>query len=480
MFKAGAGGTLTKNLYLRLRPHVERAALWLPTVPPIAEQDKRGVGGWAVSVKVPSADEVPKDPFCDPDHPLEVTFQEVSAAAFRIRDSLMRTPCTRSDMLSKMLGMEIYFKKEFMHVTGSFKERGIRNTLLKLTPEQRKRGTITASAGNHALALSYHGDKLHIPVTVVMPIISPLMKISRCRQYNANIIVQGANINESPRHFRYDHPDVIAGNGTAGLEIIEQVPDVDAVLVPIGGAGLIAGVGCAIKYVCPSTQVIGVEGESCPSFTKAMQSGKPEFATINPTLADGLSVPLIGYNAYKTAKKFVDKVVTVGESEIALAILRLVEIEKAVVEGAGAVGLAALIGNHLPELKGKKVVVLLCGANIDTAILGRCLERGLAEDGRLINFQITVSDRPGGTAEITHLLMKSGVSIRDIFHERAFLKSDVFSVRVSSAAAILNIQNSKDVFLSLILQVALLYHIPRYGRMGSGSCIFDAPLSYFT
>ncbi|XP_071953535.1 L-threonine ammonia-lyase-like [Antedon mediterranea] len=383
-----------------------------------------------------------KDELCDPDNPICVKFQDVSAAAYKIKSGIQRTPCQKSHM-SALTGMEIYFKKEFLQFTGSFKERGARNTLLMLNKAQKKKGVIAASAGNHALALSYHGKDLGIPVTVVMPIVAPIMKVSLCRQQQANVIIHGADIGESKNLAMkigrkqglayingYDNPHIIAGQGTMGLEIVEQIADIDAVIIPIGGGGLIAGTALAIKSLSPKTLVIGVESEECASFKASLEAGRPVYTAAGPTLADGLAVPLVGVNAFETAKDIIDKVVTVSEDFIALSILRLVELEKAVVEGAGATALAALLGNKLPELKGKRVVIPLCGGNIDTTVLGRCLERGLAADGRLCKFVVTVSDRPGGIAELTKLIADLGVSIKDIHHERAWLKNAIFNVQV--------------------------------------------------
>ncbi|KAI4468995.1 threonine dehydratase mitochondrial-related [Holotrichia oblita] len=325
----------------------------------------------------------------------------------------------------------------------SFKERGARYALLMLSPEQKRIGVISASLGNHAQALSYHGYKLGIPVTVVMPIVAPIMKIEKCKQYNANVVVQGKNMADSKRIAMrlakekgfiyingYDHPHIMAGQGTLGLEIIEQVDDIDAVVVPVGGGGLIAGVALAIKTLRPHVTIIGVESERCASFSKALKAGKPVNVEIEATLADGLAVPMVGYNAFETARPLIDKMVVVEEKWIAIAILRLIELEKCVVEGAGAAGLAAILAGQLDELKGKKVVLNLCGGNIDTTILGRCLDRGLAADGRLLKFSVTVSDRPGGISDLCKLIHSIGVSIKDILHERAWVTCDVFSVEV--------------------------------------------------
>lgn len=408
------------------------------------------------------------DAWCDPANPRQIKFKDISIAAYKLKHGIVRTPCTRSN-ISSITGMEIYFKKEFNMYTGSFKERGARFTLLMLTPQQKSIGVIAASAGNHALALSYHGQDLGIPVTVVMPIVAPLMKVELCRSYGANVIVAGQDIGECKEqalrlgHEKglvyingYDHPHILAGQGTMGLEITEEVANIDAVVIPVGGGGLIAGTALAIKSLLPDVQVIGVEPEQCASFSAALKVGKPVKVPVRSTLADGLAVPMVGVNAFATGKNLIDKIVTVSEEWIALAILRLIELEKAVVEGAGAAGLAAILANKLPELKGKRVVIPLCGGNIDTTVLGRCLDRGLAADGRLVKYTVTVSDRPGGIAELTRLLSSLGVSIKDIIHERAWLQTDIHSVQVKVVCETKGREHSQEVETALKKQYAVV------------------------
>ncbi|CAB3403907.1 unnamed protein product [Caenorhabditis bovis] len=397
-----------------------------------------------------SSDDVPPtyfDPDCDPENPKKVTFSEISSAAFNIKEGVQRSPCTKSLQLSNMFNMNLYFKKEYLQVTGSFKERGARYALSKLTDQQRRNGVIAASAGNHALALSYHGQQMGIPVTVVMPVIAPLMKIQLCRTLGATVVLKGESIQtckdfalkhaseNSMKYINgYDAVDILAGQGTIGLEILEQVPDVDAILVPVGGGGLIAGIAVAVKTLKPSVHIYGIEAETCPSFSEAYKVGVPVKAVAKSSLADGLAVPMVGGNSLESAKGLIDKVITVCEECIALSILRLLEIEKAVVEGGGAVGLAAIISGKFPELKGKKVVSILSGGNIDTTVLGRSIERGLAVDGRLVRLEVVVSDRPGGIAELATTIAQLGASIKDIFHERAWISTDVFSVKVKVVA----------------------------------------------
>jgi len=423
------------------------------------------------------AEEDLKDPWCDPENPRVIRFEDISAAAFRIRDGVQRTSCDKSHMNTE-LGMEVYFKKDYMQYTGSFKERGARYTLIKLSQEQKSKGVIAASAGNHAQALAYHGGQLNVPVTVVMPIVAPIMKVENCKNYGANVIIHGADIGESRIHALklaakrgyeyingYDHPNILAGQGTMGLEVLDQVPDLDAIIIPVGGGGLIAGTALAIKTMKPDVMVIGVEPELCPSFSTALKHGKAVHTPTSASLADGLTVPTVGVNALATGGPLIDKIVTVSEAWIAIAILRLVELEKAVVEGAGAVSLAAILAGLLPELKGKKVVVPLCGGNIDTTLLGRCLERGLAADGRLITFNVTVSDRPGGIAELARTIANVGVSIKDIVHERAWVRTNTFAVGVRILAETRNRKHSKELFKLLRetydeVQIAGFYESP--------------------
>eukprot|EP00286_Rhodomonas_abbreviata_P028891 CAMPEP_0181312194 /NCGR_PEP_ID=MMETSP1101-20121128/13560_1 /TAXON_ID=46948 /ORGANISM="Rhodomonas abbreviata, Strain Caron Lab Isolate" /LENGTH=552 /DNA_ID=CAMNT_0023419015 /DNA_START=156 /DNA_END=1814 /DNA_ORIENTATION=+ len=377
-----------------------------------------------------------------PDTP--VLFDDVCKAAYKIKDSIYYTDTKRNQGLSDITNTNLYFKAEYKQFTGSFKERGARNALLQLSEEQAKKGVIAASAGNHALALSYHGGLLGIPVTVIMPEIAPLTKVDKCRTLGANVILYGKHIGEAKEHALedpdyaglqyingYDDPAIVAGAGSIGLEILEQVPDVDVVVVPVGGAGLIAGVALAIKTLRPEVEVIGVETETCASYTAALKKGEPDAAVVTATLADGLAVPTVGPHSFAVAKHYVDRCVIVSEKQVALAILRLLEHEKAVIEGGGAVGVAALLPGgplDVPELKGKTIVTPLCGGNIDITVLGRVIERGLAADRRLVRFAITVSDRPGGLAALTSTIARAGASVWDISHERAWMHNAVDQV----------------------------------------------------
>ena len=371
------------------------------------------------------------------------TFQDIEAARGRIEGAVYHSPCPLSIPLSEITGMEIYCKLDNLQRTGSFKERGARNALAQLPAEQQKRGVIAASAGNHAQALAYQGKLLGVPATVVMPKFAPLMKVSNCQKLGATVISYGNNFDEAraradeiaaERGLAYingfDDPPIIAGQGTMGIEIVEQVPDLDAVICPVGGGGLLAGVALAVKTLRPQAKVIAVEAENVASFSAALKAGKPTRIDTSATLADGLAIPTVGANAFAVAKDLVDRCLTVNEEQIALSILRIVELEKGVVEGAAATPLAACISGQLPELAGKKVVILLCGGNIDPNVLSRVVERGLVSDGRLARFRAIISDRPGGLADLTAQIAASGASIKQVVHDRAFAGSDVSAVHV--------------------------------------------------
>jgi len=374
---------------------------------------------------------------------MAVTFQDIEKANERIEGAVYYSPCPRSIPLSEITGMEIYCKLDRVQRTGSFKERGARNALALLPADQQKRGVIAASAGNHAQALAYQGKLLGIPATVVMPKFAPLIKITNCQKLGAKVVLHGKDFAEAKTHAHeiaerdglayidgYDDPAIIAGQGTMGIEILEQVPDVDVVVVPVGGAGLLAGVSLAVKTLRPQTKVVGVEAENVASFSAALQAGKPTRMTMEPTLADGLAIPQVGANAFEIAQSHVDLTVTVTEEQIAIAILRIVEMEKGVVEGAAATPLAACLSGQLKQFAGKKCVLLFCGGNIDPNVLSRVIERGLVADGRLGRFTAVISDRPGGLAYLARQIAATGASIKQVVHDRAFASSDISAVKV--------------------------------------------------
>ncbi|MEN3369391.1 MAG: threonine dehydratase [Verrucomicrobiota bacterium] len=372
-----------------------------------------------------------------------ITLKDIEAARQRIEGAVTYSPCQSSIPLSEITGMQIFCKLDNLQRTGSFKERGARNALAQLPKEQQERGVIAASAGNHAQALAYQGKLLGIPATVVMPKHAPLIKIGNCQKLGATVILHGKDFSEAKAHAHeiekerglayidgYDDPAIIAGQGTMGLEIVEQVPDLDAVVIPVGGGGLLAGVALAVKSFRPAAKIIAVEAEHVASFSAAMKAGKPVRIETQATLADGLAIAQVGKNAFATAAPLVDRTVTVTEEQIAVSILRIVELEKGVVEGAAATPLAACLSGQLSELAGKRVVLLLCGGNIDPNVLSRVVERGLVADGRLSRFTAMISDRPGGLADLATQIASTGASIKQVVHDRAFAGSDVSAVHV--------------------------------------------------
>ena len=372
-----------------------------------------------------------------------ITLRDIQEAKKRIKSGIYYSPCPSSIQLSEIADARIYCKFDNLQRTGSFKERGARNALLVLGDDQKKKGVVAASAGNHALGLAYHGKLLGIPVTVVMPESAPLIKITTCQRLGANVVVGGRNFAEAQQQADqlcvergltyingYDDWAIIAGQGTMGLEILDQVPDLEAIMVPIGGGGLIAGIALAVKSLRPTIKIIGVEAEHTASFSAAVRKGHPVPVEMQPTLADGLAVPEAGEHAFSIAKDLIDDLVLVTEDQIALAILRILELEKGVVEGSAAATLAALMAGKVHGLKGKKIVLPFCGGNIDPSILNRVVEHGLVADGRLSRFTAVISDRPGGLAALTRVIASVGASVKEIAHDRTFTSADVSAVQV--------------------------------------------------
>jgi threonine dehydratase len=372
-----------------------------------------------------------------------VSLSEIMAARLRLNGSVIRTPCVESTALSELTGAQVFCKQEHLQRTGSFKERGARNSLARLSKEEAQRGVIAASAGNHALGLSWHGRLLGIPVTVVMPRFAPLVKVARCRQFGANVVLHGETFDEARAEadrlaqagqltyiHPFDDPHVIAGQGTLAFEILEQVPDADAIVVPVGGGGLLAGVSTVCQALKPELQIIGVEPANAACFTAGMAAGKPVRIATRFTLADGLAVAEAGHHTLAIAQHLVNRVVQVTEEPLALAMLRLAELDKCIIEGAGAAGLAAMLSGELADLRGKRVVLLLTGGNIDPLAHSRVIERGLAADGRIYRFDALISDRPGGLSHLSGVLAAAGANVTEIVHNRTFAGPDLSRVHV--------------------------------------------------
>jgi threonine dehydratase len=373
-----------------------------------------------------------------------VKLSDIKAARRRIRGGVIVTPCPESIPLSEITGARIVCKLDNFQRTGSFKERGARNALLMLPASGRRRGVVAASAGNHALGLAYHGRLLGIPVTVVMPEFAPLIKITTCQRLGARVILHGKDFADARAEANrfvegegltyvhgFDDPNIIAGQGTLGLEILEQVPDVDAIVCPVGGGGLLAGLCVAVKSLRPRVEVIAVESVSTGNLSAALRAGRPVRVPRRPTLADGLATLCVGENAFGLIRGRVDRVARVEEKWISLAILRMLELEKTVVEGAAAAPLAAMMSGGIRGLRGKRVALVVCGGNIDPVILSRVIEKGLVHDGRLTRFTVTISDRPGGLAELCRVIAACGASVNQVAHDRAFSGPDVSATHVT-------------------------------------------------
>ncbi|MCU1302572.1 MAG: ilvA [Candidatus Sulfotelmatobacter sp.] len=365
-----------------------------------------------------------------------VTLSEIQSALVRIRKSIHVSPCTRSETFSELTGNDVYLKLENRQRTGAYKERGALNKLLSLTAEERSQGVIAASAGNHAQAVAYHASNLGIRAKIVMPLATPLIKVSATRGYGGDVVLHGANYDEAyaealrlstQQHLTFVHAfnddAVIAGQGTLGLELLEQLSDLEAVIVPIGGGGLIGGIGCALKETNPRIQVIGVQPARLPSVKAALSEGKPVTLPSAVTIADGIAVRRAGDHTLPLIQKYVDEVVTVEEEEIANAVLLLLEREKILAEGAGAAALAALVNRRIPMIKDherKKIAVVVSGGNIDVTLLARIIERGLVKDGRLVRLRVHLPDYPGALYRLTGILAEHRANIVETSYDRAY------------------------------------------------------------
>ena len=366
-----------------------------------------------------------------------LTLADIERARGRIKDSIYMSPCAHSETFSSLTGNKVYFKLENLQMTGSFKERGALNKILLLSDEEKRRGVIAASAGNHAQGVAYHATRNGIRSTIVMPTATPLIKVTRTKEYGAEVVLHGASYDEAfDEAWRrreaegltfihaFDDDAVMAGQGTVGLELIEQNPYLEAVLVPIGGGGLISGIAVAMKEINPRIQIIGVQTARLPSMQRAVAEKAPVVLPPAMTIADGIAVRKAGVRTLPVVTKYVDDIVTVDEEELANAILLLVEREKTVAEGAGAATLAALLRGKT-NLHGKKVALIIGGGNIDVNILSRIIERGLVKDGRLVRLRVRIPDHPGALHRLTGEIAAVRANIQEVIHNRAFSRVDL-------------------------------------------------------
>jgi threonine dehydratase len=358
------------------------------------------------------------------------TIDDIRAAAKRIEGAVIRTPMLMSPTLSEIVGAEVWLKFENLQFTSAYKERGALNKLLQLSDEERARGVIAASAGNHSQAVAYHATRLGIPATIVMPAPTPTVKVTKTEGYGATVVLHGDMFDDAYAKARelalengyvfvhpFDDPQIIAGAGTVALEMLEDAPDLDTIIVPIGGGGLMSGVSIAARAVKPDIELIGVEAQLYPSMKCALEGCHLPLG--GDTLAEGIAVKHPGELTSHILKDYVNDVALVSERDIESAVAMLVRIEKTVVEGAGAAGLAAMLAD--PErFKGKKVATLLCGGNIDTHLLANVLVRDLVRRGRIARLRVAAQDQPGALAKITAKFFEGGVNIIEIRHSRIF------------------------------------------------------------
>jgi threonine dehydratase len=358
------------------------------------------------------------------------TIDDIRAAAERIKGAVIRTPMLVSRTLSEIIGAEVWLKFENLQFTAAYKERGALNKLLQLSPEERARGVIAASAGNHAQAVAYHARRLGIPATIVMPSNTPTVKVTQTAGHGATVVLYGDMFDDAYAHARelalekgyvfvhpFDDPQIIAGAGTVALEMLEDAPDLDTIVVPIGGGGLLSGVSIATRAIKPDTELIGVEAELYPSMKCAIQGCHMPLG--GDTLAEGIAVKQPGELTSRILKELVNDVVLVPERELERAVAMLVGIEKTVVEGAGAAGLAAMLADR-ERFRGKKVATLLCGGNIDTHLLANVLVRDLVRQGRIARLRVAAQDQPGALAAITRQVSEGGANIIEVEHSRIF------------------------------------------------------------
>ena len=359
-----------------------------------------------------------------------LTLRDIEAASVRLRGEVVDTPCMPSRTLSALLGCEVFLKFENLQFTASFKERGALNKMAQLTAVERAAGVLAVSAGNHAQGVAYHAQRMGIPATIVMPRFAPAVKVERTRGFGAAVVLEGDTFDDARTHgmqlarergltlvHPYDDLAVMAGQGTIGLEMLAQQPNIDTLVVAIGGGGLISGVATAAKALRPGIEVIGVQTERFPAAWNAKHGG--ERASAQATIADGIAVKAPGELTLPVIRELVDDVLLVSEDDIEQAILMLLEIEKTVVEGAGGVGLAAVM-KHAKRFKGKRVGLILCGGNIEPLVLAEIIERGMVKSGRLARLRLDVRDVPGALANVATLLGQLGANIDEVQHQRAF------------------------------------------------------------
>ncbi|MFN8724963.1 MAG: threonine ammonia-lyase [Rhodospirillales bacterium] len=390
---------------------------------------------------------------------MAVVHADIAAAAARIEGQVKRTPTLRSGTLSKIAGCELWIKFENLQFIASFKERGALNKLLQLSSDERARGVIAMSAGNHAQAVAYHAGRLDIAATIVMPKFTPNAKVAATRHHGARVILEGETLAEAASFARdmaakeklvfvhpYDDAAIVAGQGTLALEMLADQPDLDALVVPIGGGGMIAGCTIAAKAINPKIDIYGVEVSAFAS--AAQRKAGKQVQTGGTTIAEGIAVADIGAECWPAIERDVREVLVVDELEVERAIVLLIEIEKTVAEGAGAAGLAAILA-HRDRFAGRRVGMVLCGGNIDTRVLSSVLLRGLARDGRLLRLEVDIADRPGALAEVARRIGESGGNIVEIEHQRIFTEKSAKNVVIETTVEVIERKHGENLIAAL-------------------------------
>jgi threonine dehydratase len=371
---------------------------------------------------------------------LSVTAQEIREARETLRGAVEETPCLHSRTLSEVTGADVFLKLENLQFTASFKDRGAFNKLSSLEPDERRRGVIAMSAGNHAQAVAYHAQRMGIPALIVMPRHTPTNKVEHTRAFGAEVEIFGEGLDESATRAKalaaetgrvlvhpYDDPKIIAGQGTIGFEMLEAQPDLDALVVPVGGGGLVSGIAIAAKSVAPGIEIVGVETERYPAM-KQVLAGQPVSCGTS-TMAEGIAVKEPGRLTREIVREQVDEILIVSEDAIERAVLLLLDVEKTVVEGAGAVGLAALLENR-ERFAGRRVGLVVSGGNIDLFVLSSIIQRGLVRQGRLARLRVAIPDRPGALAAVSACISDTNASIVEVHHQRSFTHLPLESAEV--------------------------------------------------
>lgn len=384
-----------------------------------------------------------------------LSYSDIQAASQRLRDHVLRTPCVESQTLSHIVGAQVFLKFENLQFTASFKERGACNRLQLLTAEEKARGVIAMSAGNHAQGVAYHAQRMGIRAVIVMPRFTPGVKVERTRGFGAEVVLHGDTLEAARQHayalaeaqnltfvHPFDDEGVAAGQGTLAMEMLADQHDLDVLIMGIGGGGLIAGVATAAKALKPEIRVVGVQTERFPSMVNAIEGKDLPIGT--STIAEGIAVATAGQITREIVRKHVDELLLVDEGDIEQAVLMLLEIEKTLVEGAGAAGLAALIC-HKNKFQGKKVGIVLSGGNIDPLLLAAIIERGMARSGRLARIRVSARDVPGVLARITALVAEAGANIEEVHHQRAFTMLAAQNVEIDFVLQTRNLQHVAQV-----------------------------------